>query len=237
MSHSLSFAYFSWFFMDIALFNSAIIEPACTRLAQMISSQMTCELARIEFLVMDGSSVEAFLLRGCVKFDAWSLYRSDRAGKDQCKVASSVWEKRNCAPSSTGCKGTLSTEYKRHRRWPTHIPPSKLQISVCRQINLLIRHQVKSRKHCSGSPQSIGPSYGMLAALRWWCMQKHPDFTVPFSTRGTSHFRESWNDWLGSNLKAHPVPTPCYGLVTSTRSGCPRPHPTCPWAPPGMGAL
>lgn len=56
--------------MDIALFNSAIIEPACTRLAQMISSQMTCELARVDFLVMDGSSVEAFLLRGCVKFDA-----------------------------------------------------------------------------------------------------------------------------------------------------------------------
>jgi len=35
--------------------------------------------------------------------------------------------------------------------------------------------------------------------------------------------------WVGSDLKAHPVPIRCCG------QGCPRPHPTWPWLPLRMG--
>ena len=34
---------------------------------------------------------------------------------------------------------------------------------------------------------------------------------------------------------AHPFPTPAVGWLPPTSSGCPGPHPTRPWAPPGMG--
>ena len=43
--------------------------------------------------------------------------------------------------------------------------------------------------------------------------------------------------WLGRDLKAHlSQPLPWAGLMP-TSSGCPGPHPTWPWAPPGMWML
>ena len=44
---------------------------------------------------------------------------------------------------------------------------------------------------------------------------------------------ESWNGWVERDIKAPQAPTPALGWLPPTRSGCPGPHPTHPWAPPG----
>jgi len=41
--------------------------------------------------------------------------------------------------------------------------------------------------------------------------------------------------YVEGDLKYHLVPTPPdVGWVPQTSSGCPGPHPVCPWVPPGM---
>ena len=44
-------------------------------------------------------------------------------------------------------------------------------------------------------------------------------------------------EWFGleRNLGAQPSPTSAMGKAAPPSSGCPGPHPTWPWAPPGMG--
>ena len=41
--------------------------------------------------------------------------------------------------------------------------------------------------------------------------------------------------WVLKDFQDHLVPTPAAGGLPPTSSGCPGPHPTWPWAPPGMG--
>jgi len=46
-------------------------------------------------------------------------------------------------------------------------------------------------------------------------------------------FQDHGMAWVGKDLKAHPVHLPW--AVPPSSSGCPGPHPTWPWVPPGMG--
>ena len=48
---------------------------------------------------------------------------------------------------------------------------------------------------------------------------------------------ESGNGLGWKKPQSTPSPKPCHRLVAPTSSGCPGPHPTWPWAPPGMGHL
>jgi len=83
-------------------------------------------------------------------------------------------------------------------------------------------------------PRKQPPGSGLKTAARRWESRAAPFFY----TRPPSRWHESQNRrmaWVeGTSKTIYFQPLPWAGLPP-TSSGCPGPHPTWPWAPPGMG--
>ena len=116
------------------------------------------------------------------------------------------------------------------------------------------RNQESEKGEVSGDHWYHTPakSQGGASPINWtWCL-KHAEFQCceEFAMRTSmrllnaqlnpskfvAHFRNLHRMvWVERDLKVLPVPSRAVGRAATQQLSCPGPHPTWPWAPPGMG--
>ena len=86
-------------------------------------------------------------------------------------------------------------------------------------------------------------SSALLNLFLLFAMMLSSGLLLLYRSQGVMDFPSNHNHrmaWVGRNLEEHQAPTPLLQAgpptsLSNTRSGCPGPHPTLPWTPPGMG--
>lgn len=101
-----------------------------------------------------------------------------------------------------------------------------------RKMQDWLEKEVKKKTHTNipGQPSVVHWCAGLWVCI-CTCCHLGASLGTTCTSPKTCHRIIEWL-CLKRTLKIHCALTPCHGLVASTSSGCPGPHPPWPWAPP-----